>query len=69
MLFLILGSSFPAMCCFIILAAPVAKAFDATHGRHHFDAYLSLLGVVNRTWLSALAVQSLLMLNPSLPTD
>jgi hypothetical protein len=68
MLFLILGSSYPAMCCFIVLATPVAKAFDATCGRHHFDAYLSLLGVVNRTQLSVLAIQSLLMLNPLLPT-
>jgi hypothetical protein len=32
---------------FTVLAAPVVKAFDATHGCHHFDAYLSLLGVVN----------------------
>ncbi len=59
MLFPILGSFYLAMCCFIVPATPVAKAFDATCSHHHFDAYLSLLGVVNQTQLAALAVQSL----------
>jgi hypothetical protein len=60
MLFHILRSLYPSMRRFIIPATPVAKAFDATRGCHHFDAYLSLLGVVNRTQLAASAVQSLL---------
>jgi len=41
------GSFYPSMRRFVVPAAPVAKAFDAARGRHHFDAYLSLLGVVN----------------------
>jgi hypothetical protein len=60
MLFHIFGSPYPAMRRFIVPAAPVAKAFDAACGCHHFDVYLSLLGVVNRTQLAASAVQSLL---------
>jgi hypothetical protein len=60
MLFRILGSSYPSMRRFVVPAAPVAKAFDAARGCHHFDAYLSLLGVVSRTQLAASAVQSLL---------
>jgi hypothetical protein len=47
MLFHILGSFYPSMRRFTVPAAPVAKAFDAAHGCHHFDVYLSLLGVVN----------------------
>ena len=54
------GSSYPSMRRFIVPAAPVAKAFDAARGRHHFDAYLSLLGVVSRARLATSAVQSLL---------
>jgi len=54
------GSFYPSMRRFVVPAAPVAKAFDAARGRHHFDAYLSLLGVVSRTQLAASAVQSLL---------
>jgi hypothetical protein len=60
MLFHIFGSPYPSMRCFIVPAAPVAKAFDASCGCHHFDAYLSLLGVVNQTQLAASAIQSLL---------
>jgi hypothetical protein len=47
MLFHILGSSYPSMRRFTVPVAPVVEAFDATRGCHHFDAYLSLLGVVN----------------------
>jgi hypothetical protein len=60
MLFRILGSLYPSIRRFTVPATPVAKAFDAARGRHHFDAYLSLLGVVNRTQLAASAVQILL---------
>jgi hypothetical protein len=60
MLFRILGPLYPSMRHFIVPATPVAKAFDATRGCHHFDVYLSLLGVVNRTQLASSAVQSLL---------
>jgi hypothetical protein len=47
MLFHILGSLYPSMRRFTVPAAPVVKTFDAVHGCHHFDVYLSLLGVVN----------------------